>query len=290
MDTTKKALIAAIETWAQTTLPSEYRQFLLSHDEMFFGDSILIYAAEDVIERNETYETKVYCPGYITIGDDSGGQAVVISLSGEPSSVFLVGHGHMKPDGFHLMANSLSEWIANGCPIIEQDQAEQDQYEAKSWQLIKMYLSSATPEKWHLFAARSNYDSNMKPLQWLIDNPALDRATALLIYWNLGAAWYVQYAAEDEALSAQKYRLLKLIETRYSAAYYQQSVIWFDPQHAVGGRPDDYPDIPVLQAIPSVMLAAVGTEYVEIDEDPEGFDEGLPYETVEALHALLDDV
>jgi hypothetical protein len=118
MHTEREATIAAIEQWAGTALPSEYRQFLLSHDENIFGGSVLIYPAENVIERNETLETKTYCPGHLVVGDDSGGQAIVISLSPELKSVFLVSHGYMDPDGFRLIGEGFSEWIANECPVV----------------------------------------------------------------------------------------------------------------------------------------------------------------------------
>lgn len=56
----------------------------------------------------------------------------------------------------------------------------------KAWEIVRAYLESATPAQWHLFAAGSNYDDNAPGLLWLIDNPNVDRATALLIYWALG--------------------------------------------------------------------------------------------------------
>lgn len=112
----KEALIAEIESWVNSSLPAPYRTFLLRYDETIFGDSVLIYPAEYLIERNETFETKVYCPGYIAIGDDSGGNAFVISLTEETTAVYTVGQGYMNPKGFELVANDLVEWISSDCP------------------------------------------------------------------------------------------------------------------------------------------------------------------------------
>lgn len=115
----KEVTLVAIEAWAETKLPAQYRHFLLSHEESIFGESVLIYPAEYLAERNENFETKIYCPGYIAVGDDSGGRAFVISLTQEPVSVYVVGQGYMSPDGFELVANDFSEWVKNGCPIAE---------------------------------------------------------------------------------------------------------------------------------------------------------------------------
>nr|WP_249206122.1 DUF4274 domain-containing protein [Burkholderia cenocepacia] len=49
------------------------------------------------------------------------------------------------------------------------------------WDIVRTWLEGATPEQWHRFAARSNYDGNGRALRWLLDNRNVDRATALLI-------------------------------------------------------------------------------------------------------------
>lgn len=112
----REAVVAEIERWVGKPLPGFYRHFLLVHEEQIFGQQVSLYTAESVIERNETYQTKEYCPGYITIGDDSGGRAFVISLSDIPRSVFVVGHGDMDPEEFELVANDFDVWVKHGCP------------------------------------------------------------------------------------------------------------------------------------------------------------------------------
>ena len=155
--------------------------------------------------------------------------------------------------------------------------------------LIRAHLESATPEHWHIYAARSSYDGNLEHLAWLVEQPTLDRGTALLIYWWLGAAWDVQYAREADAISPELYRVLRRIETLYPQ-HYTNAEFWFDPEHSIGGGPHDYPDLPVVKPIPDKMLLAVsGSCIVDVEEDPEGWDEGLPGEVVDALWALDDD-
>lgn len=79
--------------------------------------------------------------------------------------------------------------------------------EQKEWEMILGFLETATPEELHVYGASSNYDGNSAGISWLIDNPKIDKATALLVYWYLGAAWYVQYANEDEAVAEASYNL-----------------------------------------------------------------------------------
>ena len=111
------SFIAEIENWTGSTLPLEYSRLLISHGGQIIGEQVLFYSAQDIIERNETYEKKKYSPGYLSIGDDSGGRAVVIPLCKDSAPVYLVDHGYMDPDGFLLVSNNLSEWFNAQCPV-----------------------------------------------------------------------------------------------------------------------------------------------------------------------------
>ena len=113
----KHEQVDEVERWLGTALPSEYIKFLLSYDERLIGERVLLYPADALIERNETYETKIYCPGYLTIGDDSGGRAVVIPIDQPLGKVYLVDHGSMSPSDFELLSKSFNAWLEEGCPI-----------------------------------------------------------------------------------------------------------------------------------------------------------------------------
>jgi hypothetical protein len=78
---------------------------------------VLLYPLDYVIERNETFETKIYCPGYIAIGDDSGGRAFVISLGDPECNLFVVDLGSMDPDDFDPMNTTLDPWVEAKCPV-----------------------------------------------------------------------------------------------------------------------------------------------------------------------------
>lgn len=160
--------------------------------------------------------------------------------------------------------------------------------ETRAQAIVQVYLADASPAAWHVFAARSNYDGNLQALRWLVDQPTLDRGTALLIYWYLGAGWHVQFTSAEQALSPETFLLLRLIEERYAAGFYNTGNIWFDPHTSEGGRPDDYPKVAVVRPVPTIMLEPVnGSEFVELD--PEGFDDGLPMAVAVAIYALFED-
>lgn len=62
-----------IQAWLGAPVPDGYRQFLADHpDDFTASDLVLLYGRSSFMERNETYQTKQYCPGFVTIGNDSG--------------------------------------------------------------------------------------------------------------------------------------------------------------------------------------------------------------------------
>ena len=98
-------------------LPAYYLRFLQGWQEGLRGEQVLLYGAESLVERNETYDTLQSCPGYITIGDDSGGRAVMLALDDGDRAVYLVGHGSMQYDDFERLADDFTSWLAADCPL-----------------------------------------------------------------------------------------------------------------------------------------------------------------------------
>lgn len=74
------------------------------------------YAPVDLQERNQTYDTRGSCPGWLSIGDDGGGVAIVVWAADWPTPVCLVGHGSMSPADFVRVAPDLQAWLTAGCP------------------------------------------------------------------------------------------------------------------------------------------------------------------------------
>lgn len=96
-----KPELDALEAWLGRPLPTAFVATLEQYGGRLVEPGLLLYAADELLERNRTFETSLYCPGYLAIGDDSGGRAVMMALGGHRQALFLVDHGAMTPDCFN---------------------------------------------------------------------------------------------------------------------------------------------------------------------------------------------
>jgi len=106
----------------------EYSDFLKSQaDSISVGDYCLLYGQADIAERNSTYEVQSYLPGWVAIGDDGGGKALLMRLDGSPA-VYFCGHGAIGSLDPELVTNSFTDWLAADCPAAwtEDDDAYDD--------------------------------------------------------------------------------------------------------------------------------------------------------------------
>lgn len=111
-----EALLAGLERWYGAPLAAPLRAFVLAHGGGEI-DAVRFYALDEIVERNQTYETREYCPGYLTLGDDGGGRAVVVHGGLVPPTVFVVGHGSMSEADFVAVGAQLAGWLDAGCPV-----------------------------------------------------------------------------------------------------------------------------------------------------------------------------
>lgn len=107
---------AAVERWLGAPIAAGLRETVVHHGGHEIGE-VRLYAADELIERNECYETRVYCPGYLTVGDDGGGRAVLVHAALTPSTVCVVGHGSMSEGDFVVVGDDLANWLHAGCPL-----------------------------------------------------------------------------------------------------------------------------------------------------------------------------
>ncbi|MEN2474773.1 SMI1/KNR4 family protein [Burkholderia sp. GS2Y] len=98
------------EAKAGLYFPKEYVDFLLITNGLNSTGCLALHEIEILPERNAEYEVQKYLPGYFMIGDDSGGQAILINAAGE---VFEVGMGVMNPKFLEKSANSLTDLLVN---------------------------------------------------------------------------------------------------------------------------------------------------------------------------------
>lgn len=110
-------IFQALEEWSGCIISLPLRVLLSRTNGAAIGDLVRLYAPAELLERNETYETREYCPGWLTIGDDSGGSAIVVAPEKWPMPVYLVGHGSMSRADFVEIAEDLDEWVRSGCKL-----------------------------------------------------------------------------------------------------------------------------------------------------------------------------
>lgn len=92
-----------------STIPQDYFDFLKLSNGLYTGDRLVLIEAEDLKQRNKDYEVQEYLPGYLMIGDDSGGTAVLIKE--DDQKIFEVGMGAMDNENLNLSAISLKELL-----------------------------------------------------------------------------------------------------------------------------------------------------------------------------------
>lgn len=92
---------------------------------MILNSDICIYDSESIIERNVTYETNMYFPDWIMIGDDGGGKWFYIDKTLRRSPVYVLGSGCPFKEDADEVASSIEEWIINGVAYKEQENDSQ---------------------------------------------------------------------------------------------------------------------------------------------------------------------
>jgi len=166
-----------------------------------------------------------------------------------------------------------------------------DEYDRASRALLQEYLLQASPAQRHIYVARRNHDDNPELLAWLAGRSELDRATALLMYWSLGAAWFAQYASDGDVPEHERdaYAIVHGIEQRYLAGFYADHGLAFDPCNWPGPSMGDHPGVVVRRAVPDAMLAAVAGEQAcdpFAESVDAAFDDGLPLDVAAQLQDL----
>ena len=73
--------------------------------------------------------------------------------------------------------------------------------------IVLDYVKTANPEIWHQMAMEWNWDCSSAFLNWLVDNPKTDKATALMIYWKSAPKYWKKFKDKNDLISKEKYSL-----------------------------------------------------------------------------------
>ncbi|PRS79238.1 SMI1/KNR4 family protein [Bacillus sp. GBSW2] len=97
--------------------PYVYKTLLKQTNGCSIGGDVLLYGTEDIAERNATWEVYQYASSYVAIGDDGGGQVLLMRLVEDEKKVWIVDAGVMDPQHAELMTGNLLKWVSEGCII-----------------------------------------------------------------------------------------------------------------------------------------------------------------------------
>lgn len=107
--------IIKIENSMNAIWPKSYKELLKNTNGFSSGGGLAIYGTKDIVERNETWEVEHYAEGYISIGDDGGGNVFLMQQEEDAKKVFMVDSGDMNPGHANLIASDFTQWINMGC-------------------------------------------------------------------------------------------------------------------------------------------------------------------------------
>jgi hypothetical protein len=80
-------------------------------EDLVTDAGIVVYSAGSIVERNATYEVADYAPGFVLIGDDSGGRGFLVRVGDPDSHVFSSDLGDLDPTDFEIEAADVPSWI-----------------------------------------------------------------------------------------------------------------------------------------------------------------------------------
>ncbi|BAV05460.1 protein of unknown function [Filimonas lacunae] len=171
-------------------------------------------------------------------------------------------------------------------------QITEEQLDAMISERVVAFAEKGNPRLWHQMAMEWNWDSDSPFLHWLIDNPATDKGTVLMIYWRFGPRYWCQYTNKEDALGhtslVKGYETVNYIEAKYLSGFYPNACFAFDPNvEDESGTiwAKEYLDIPAVRELPAEMYRKIEGEQVE---EPMGFEEGMPPELTAQLDELLE--
>ncbi|HEY0272021.1 MAG TPA: hypothetical protein VGC22_02500 [Chitinophaga sp.] len=99
-------------------LPAFYRAQLEARqltESTLLNDLTNLYGTNDLLGRNQDYELPRYLPGYLLIGDNSGGGGIIIRANGTADpAIYLCSLGSLAPEDMALLAHHWEEWAARG--------------------------------------------------------------------------------------------------------------------------------------------------------------------------------
>ena len=154
------------------------------------------------------------------------------------------------------------------------------------------FLENATPLEIHYSVITCNWDGSSLLLNWIKENPKVDKATILIAYWMSAPRWLKQRKDRENVLANHSHELksfdfIEETEAKYIQNFWTESTIALNPAHDHQGYnwTDEYDDRVMLREIPAVMYQKLEGQQVE---QPQNFDEGLPMSPLNYAQQVYD--
>jgi hypothetical protein len=173
--------------------------------------------------------------------------------------------------------------------------AAEEEFERFANSVWAEFLNNATAKEIHQSVIDSNWDGNKFLLNWIKDNPNVDKAAVLIAYWMSGLRWNKQYKDREDASLANRrletfeFDFTEEIERKYQAGFWKNGNIELNPKCDCDGYDwtSDYLDKTTVRDIPAVMFEKLEGE--KVDRPDDGWAEGLPMAYYMKIEDFLDE-
>lgn len=122
------------------------------------------------------------------------------------------------------------------------DDEERRAYEEECAVLMR-WLETATPAQWHRVAQHWVWDHGTFALKWIAAQPACERATALLMFWQGDPCYFIEDTPEERErrianrhCTEDGFVLLAAIKQRWRDTGFPQNTLAFDLRTLWGTR------------------------------------------------------
>ncbi|TDQ09485.1 DUF4274 domain-containing protein [Pedobacter metabolipauper] len=128
-------------------------------------------------------------------------------------------------------------------------------------------------------------------LEWLVERPKTDLATAVMVYWMQGPRWWKQYHNKQELIekgdSAMGFDFTETLESKILSGFFKDQEFAFDPTKDDHGTiwANEYLDKLTVREIPPFLFRTLVGEEIEM---PAGFEEGMPPDLVKKVQDVYD--
>lgn len=163
------------------------------------------------------------------------------------------------------------------------------------------FLSVAGQEEIYHAVLTSNWDSNAYLLNWLKDNPEVDKAVILSMYWLAEPYYFKQFSDRNacmkkEPWSVADFDFIEEIETKYAKGFYTKSDLACDPRNIenledyelLADRTIANPNMNPVREIPEIMYKKLAGKRVP-PTDHHAYTEGLPNLFYDRVEKIFDE-